>query len=344
MRVLSITRDRIPDEDAIEREQWLRYDSNEILFACAEQTKEQEGHSRWNNPFAKAVPVGMRSAASFLRRNDVLAYFVLTFFVSWSGALAVVVRNVVSGQSISKTTGLIIFPVMLVGPFASGLLLSGIQDEGLRALAMRLRTWRVGLGWYALLLVPPIFILAVLYFLKTAVSPVFSPNGFYFGILFGIPAGVFEEIGWTGYVYPRMSAKWKPLSAALLLGLLWSLWHLPAINFLGASAPHGPFWFRFFLAFGFAMTPVRVLICWLYLNTKSVLLAQLMHISSTASLVVFSPPVTPAQEALWYAIYGAVLWVIVGIVIVKCGPKLGAKFDGPNGAASQSRQISSSRS
>lgn len=41
MRVLSITRDRIPDEDAIEREQWLRYDSNEILFACAEQTKNK---------------------------------------------------------------------------------------------------------------------------------------------------------------------------------------------------------------------------------------------------------------------------------------------------------------
>lgn len=264
----------------------------------------------------------MRSAASFLRRDDVLAYFLLTFFISWSGALAVVFRTVTTGQSISKTTGLIIFPIMLAGPFASGLLLSGMQHGGLRDLAAKLRTWRVGLGWYALLLLPPILIMAVLYFLKMAVSPVFSPNDFYFGILFGIPAGVLEEIGWTGYVYPRMSARWKPLSAALLLGLLWSLWHLPAINFLGASAPHGAYWFRFFLAFGFAMTAMRVLICWLYLNTKSVLMAQLMHISSTASLVIFSPHVTPAQEAMWYAIYGGVLWVVVAVVIVRCGRRL----------------------
>jgi len=95
---------------------------------------------------------------------------------------------------------------------------------------------------------------------------------------------------------------------------VWSLWHLPAINFLGAAAPHGSYWFAFFLAFGLVMTAMRVLICWQYIHTKSVLLAQLMHISSTGTLVVFSPPVAPAEEIMWYALYGCVLWVAVGLV------------------------------
>jgi len=61
---------------------------------------------------------------------------------------------------------------------------------------------------------------------------------------------------------------------------------------------------------------MRVLIAWIYKNTKSVLLARLMHVSSTGSLVVFSAArVTAAQEVTWYALYGIVLSVAVGIVI-----------------------------
>jgi hypothetical protein len=63
------------------------------------------------------------------------------------------------------------------------------------------------------------------------------------------------------------------------------------------------------------MTATRVLIAWMYANTKSVLLAQLMHASSTGSLVVLSPSlVTAGQEALWYGVYACALWVAVAAV------------------------------
>jgi hypothetical protein len=71
---------------------------------------------------------------------------------------------------------------------------------------------------------------------------------------------------------------------------------------------------------------MRVLIGWIYANTGSVALAQLMHASSTGSLVVLSPSrVTAAREALWYAVYAVALWVIVSIVTAKCGSGLGGK-------------------
>jgi hypothetical protein len=71
------------------------------------------------------------------------------------------------------------------------------------------------------------------------------------------------------------------------------------------------------------MIAVRVLIAWVYTNTGSLLLAQLIHVSSTGSLVLFSPPrVTAAQEVMWYSLYGAALWIAVAIVVKLYGKPL----------------------
>lgn len=264
----------------------------------------------------------MRS--SLLRRYPVISYLLFTFLISWSGALLVALPELAHGQQISITTGILLFPVMLLGPSVSGILLAWLVDgrDGLRDFLASERKWRIAPQWYTLLLLPPVLVLAVLYFLKAAVSPAFLPNNFYIGVAFGIPAGIFEEIGWTGYLYLKMKSGKSPLVSAILLGAIWSLWHLPVINFLGAAVPHGIYWWHFFLAFAFVMTAMRVLICWQYLNSGSVLLAQLMHISSTGTLVVFSPTVGPAREAMWYAIYGCPLWAVVAIVVANEGREL----------------------
>jgi len=45
-------------------------------------------------------------------------------------------------------------------------------------------------------------------------------------------------------------------------------------------------------------------------------MAQLLHACSTGFLVVLSAPhVSPAQEALWYTVYAALLWAVVITVI-----------------------------
>jgi uncharacterized protein len=261
-----------------------------------------------------------------IRRYPVVAYFALTFLVSWTGALAVAAPHLIRHQPLPKMTGILMFPVMLLGPSFTGVALTRVVDgkSGLRVLFSQMsRAW-VPLGWYAALLIPPILVLAVLLFLQRFVSPVYAPNRFFMGILFGIPAGFLEEIGWMGYAFPKMRPQTNGLAPSILLGLLWALWHLPVINYLGTATPHGAYWLPFFLAFSLAMTGMRVLIAWIYTNTKSVLLVQLMHVSSTGSLVLFSAArVTAAQEAMWYAFYGAALWIVVGIVLKTFGRRLG---------------------
>ena len=221
-----------------------------------------------------------------MKRHVVASYFGLTFAISWLGALAVVAQKLLRGEPVPKFTGILMFPVMLLGPVASGILLTRLVDgtSGLRDLSSRVRKIRVGARWYAPLLIPPAVILLVLSCLKTLVSPVFAPNLFFVGVSFGIAAGFFEEIGWTGYAFPKMARTGNALGASIALGLLWGIWHTPVIDYLGTATPHGAYWLRYFLAFTAAMTAMRVLIGWIYTNTKSVPLAQLMHASSTGSL------------------------------------------------------------
>src|SRR5690349_362716 len=157
-----------------------------------------------------------------MKRHPVVAYLVLTFAVSWLGALAVVAPRLLRGEAIPKFSGILMFPVMLFGPMFSGILLTRVVDgaSGLRELFSRMRRIRVGAAWYAALLIPPATIFFVLLVMKTFISPVFAPNRFFIGVSFGIVAGFFEEIGWMGFAFPKMSKTGNMLGAGISLGVL----------------------------------------------------------------------------------------------------------------------------
>jgi membrane protease YdiL (CAAX protease family) len=263
--------------------------------------------------------------SKWVSAHSVTAYFVLAFALSWSGALFVVMPWLLRREVVPKFTGLMIFPVMLLGPCIACVTLTWISSGGigLRSLWSRMRKFAVTPAWYGLLLIPPMLIGSVLLFLRLLVSQTFAPNFFLVGVGFGAIAGFIEEIGWTGYAFPAMAKGRNSFAAATFLGLLWGVWHLPVVDYLGTATPHGAFWIQYFIAFTATMVAMRVLICWLYVHTKSVLLAQLMHASSTGALVVLSPPrASAAQETLWYGVYALLLWIVVGIVVARYGRDL----------------------
>lgn len=66
-----------------------------------------------------------------------------------------------------------------------------------------------------------------------------------------------EEIGWTGFATPRMAERFGWLGGALLLGLVWMLWHYPGLLQVGRS----PAWIAWWSGTAVAM---RVIMVWLF--------------------------------------------------------------------------------
>jgi membrane protease YdiL (CAAX protease family) len=244
-------------------------------------------------------------------------YFILTFLISWGGAGLYVAPHLLQGRALGKMDGILMFPIMILGPAIAGICMTAVTGgkTGVRALFAKMGRARVGIRWYLLaLLIPCVLILLSLILLKSWVSPVYTPNFFPIGLLFGIPAGLFEEIGWTGFAFPELRKKYSFIKSGLILGGFWVLWHLPVIDFLGAASPHGKYIWLFFLAFALAMSAMRMIISWIYIRTGSVLLAQFQHAMSTGCLVLLGPNgVTAGQEVVWYALFGVLLWGLVGI-------------------------------
>lgn len=255
---------------------------------------------------------------SALRRHPMIAYFAAAYLISFGTYIAVVAPRLARGEAVPPTDTLLAFPVMVAGVAAVAVALTAALEgrRGLRALLARMRRSRVAGRWYAAAIgIPPALILATLTALSALVSSDFAPHLFVVGIGFGIIAGFFEEIGWTGFAYPRMRRRFGAMRAAAVLGVLWGLWHLPVIDSLGAAAPHGAAWLPFVAAFIAVVTAMRMLIGWIYVHSESVFIPQLMHASSTGSLVVFSPsPIAPSKEVVWYLVYAALLWAAVAVV------------------------------
>jgi len=248
-----------------------------------------------------------------MARRPLAAFFVVVFGASAAASIVLGLPRLTPGGS-PNPTSLAVFPALVVTVGLAGVTLTRFFDGpgATRELWSRMRRWRVPARYYAALLIPPTGILLTLSVLRLEVSPAFTPAFFALGIAFGVVAGCLEEIGWTGFAYPRLSARLGATRGALLLGLLWGLWHMPVVDSLGVATPHGPSWPWFFAAFVLLVMAVRLLICWLYSRTGSILIAQLMHASSTGFLVVLSAPhVSSRQEATWYAAYGAVLWMTI---------------------------------
>src|SRR5262249_43047290 len=109
---------------------------------------------------------GRRSGAknsSLLQRHAAFIYFALTFGLSWTAALLVAAPYLVRGETVPKFAGLMMFPVMLLGPAVAGGALTAIADgqPRLRDLYSRIFRVRFPARWLLTLLIAPSLVLGV---------------------------------------------------------------------------------------------------------------------------------------------------------------------------------------
>jgi membrane protease YdiL (CAAX protease family) len=177
---------------------------------------------------------------------------------------------------------------------------------GVRRLLSKLLVWRVGLVWYlfALVGVPLIITLGMLVLPGVWASrqPLADPLGLlaeyavffiYPAMLVGGPLG--EEIGWRGYALPHLQRKYGPLTASLVLGLMWTAWHWP-IWFSGQWTQ--PTLANIGLYAGW-LTAMTFIMTWVHNHVRaSILMAVLLHTSMDAFPNVVLFPLFPSSVEL----------------------------------------------
>lgn len=81
-----------------------------------------------------------------------------------------------------------------------------------------------------------------------------------------------EELGWRGFLLPRLLTQYTPLSASVILGVIWGLWHFPL--YIHANFAH----LESALAFVTGVVCFSIIMTYLFLHTRgSLLLAILFH-------------------------------------------------------------------
>ena len=268
--------------------------------------------------------------ATLIKRHPLVAYYLLTFALSWSGFVIVVgPRSLVNTNWQAEGAFLSAIMVMLAGPSLAGLLLTGLIDgrEGYRDLFSRLLTWRVGIRWYAFAILPAPIVAAGSLFVLSLPSPLFRTDNQAAVVLGGLGAAlttILEEIGWTGFAVPRLRRRHSVPMTGLIVGVLWGLWHfLQQIFVSGTYAgpiPLFPFLMLSVFAAIASLTAYRVLMVWVYDRTGSLLVTTLMHGMLTASTIFWFTPIATGGAFLAdvWLVAGA-MWLVVGAVAVADG-------------------------
>jgi membrane protease YdiL (CAAX protease family) len=232
-------------------------------------------------------------------------------------------------------------PVLLVlagtyGPTFAAFVLTGLRRgrPGVRELARRYLAWS-GAGWFLLA-----FLLPVLVFLGGLLGRVLlgaelpgpfwerlSLAAFLGRVAFALPFGPLgEEAGWRGYLLPALQRRQSAFAASIVVGVVWTLWHIPMFWVPGAALPPSVG-----LSVGavgiylLGVTATSVIATALYNSTSgSLLVAVIYHLATNLWHQVLAPVFIGEATAAWADLRLPALaanWVAALALTVRLGPR-----------------------
>jgi uncharacterized protein len=130
-----------------------------------------------------------------------------------------------------------------------------------------------------------------------------------------------EELGWRGFMLPRMLERRSWVKAALITGVLWSLWHFPlwgrANYALSGSMVHT---LLELLLATFTATAVSVIITATFLHTRQSLIPSLLlHGASNANMgLIYAGTGERALTSIQLLAIQTVLFTLTALLFVLC--------------------------
>lgn len=246
-------------------------------------------------------------------------FFGVTYAITWSFLLLAIAFDV----NFQSVEGVVLQLLALLGPGAAGIAFVYLvyDERGRTDFWTRItHPQRVGIRWLIVILSVPLgvtVLAGVVGLLLGGSGPAWGEGVSQFGanplailpaLFFATLPPILEELGWRGYALDRLQLQWSALSASVILGVVWSLWHLP-LFFIEGSYQHDAVGFATtgFWLFMTGIVALSAAFTWVYNNTeRSILGIVVFHgwVNFTAEVVVV--PDVP-YYALWFVLAGAIV-------------------------------------
>lgn len=255
---------------------------------------------------------------SWVSRHPVSFYFVLAYAISWSVAvpLALQARGILNAHLPWTLHYLTAYGPALAALSMMRLLREPLGGTGLSAAQPRSRTAR----WWTIAFAAPLLMFAVAQLAARAAGRTapswnalghvnFLPDlGLGAWCLWFATSGVGEELGWRGFLLPRLQQRHSPFVSTLFLAIGWAGWHLPAFFYVPSYAAMG---LRIVPAFFLGILAGAIVLTWLYNRSGgSVMAAALWHASF--NFVTASPDAAGIPAAVTSTL--VMVWAIVVMV------------------------------
>ena len=250
---------------------------------------------------------------SWMKRHPLAAYFILAYALTWVLVIPIMLSQ--RGLGIFNLPDGLLFAMLLLstfsGPLPAALIMTSVIDGrvGRQQLLRRMFQWRVGFGWYLLVLVgyPLIFLAGLTAYSGVAPWVALAQNWsllftYYLpvaavGIIF---PSLGEEPGWRGFALPRLQQQYGPLVGTLILGVLHGLWHLP-VYFVPGSILDGPFNLTAFVANTGLLVAMTFIWTWLFNRAKqSIFFIMFVHGVSNATSGLIPQLVVDTTGDPWF--------------------------------------------
>ena len=130
-----------------------------------------------------------------------------------------------------------------------------------------------------------------------------------------IVVGLFEELGWRGFLLPRLQRHRGEISAALVVGVAWLPWHLPELVSDPGQRPLAPF--------AIYVIAQSVLLAWLYNSTQASLpIVIVFHAAfNSFTKLLLSDLSGDAKLVAWWTLCGAVALLAVAVTRITRRPR-----------------------
>lgn len=252
--------------------------------------------------------------------KPILPFFLLTFALTLPGYILLYLTA--NGSILTPDMTMVFIPVITLAPVSAALILTA-RNEGRAAVKKLL--WRTfdykritRKSWIATTLLFPLAIflvaLAVAKLLGFTTNPAQAPLILFPIVFIGLFGGAWgENIAWMGYAFDTMENRWNALKAAIILGLILTLWHIPIYMY----ATDDPVFLPSMILFPLTL---RILAVWIFNNTgKSVFAATVFHTLFNVGYILLEANLaTVTAVSVVAAIAVAYFW----------GPKTMANFRG----------------